>query len=35
MAQHKEHWLERNWAFLVIAFGAILVAAIDSWMPKT
>ncbi len=35
MSHPKEHWLERNWYWLVIGFGAILVVAIDTWMPKT
>ena len=28
-----ESWLERNWFWLVIAFGGTLVAAIDAWHP--
>jgi len=32
-AGHKEHWLERNWSWLVIAFGALFVAIIDNFHP--
>jgi len=30
---HSEHWVERNWSWLVIAFGALLVIAIDMFAP--
>jgi hypothetical protein len=26
-------WMDRNWFWLVISFGAICVAAIDFWHP--
>jgi hypothetical protein len=32
-ANSSGSWLERNWFWLVISFGAICVAAIDFWHP--
>jgi hypothetical protein len=29
----REHWLERNWSWLVILFGLILVISIDLFFP--
>ena len=29
----KEYWLERNWSWLVIGFGAVFIAWLDSWKP--
>lgn len=29
----REHWLERNWYFLVILFGLLLVLSIDLFFP--
>jgi hypothetical protein len=26
-------WMDRNWFWLVISFGAVCVAAIDFWHP--
>jgi len=28
-----EHWVERKWSWLVIAFGIIFVACIDFFAP--
>ena len=30
---NKEHWIERNWSWLVIAFGVIFVMCIDNFAP--
>jgi hypothetical protein len=30
---HREHWLERNWSWLVILFGLIFIACIDLFFP--
>ena len=30
---NKEYWLERNWSWLVIGFGAVFIAWLDSWKP--
>ena len=30
---HKQPWLERNWSWLVIAYGVLFVACIDLFMP--
>jgi len=30
---HKVSWVERNWSWLVIAFGLILVVCIDVCAP--
>jgi hypothetical protein len=32
-APHGDNWLERNWSWLVIAFGVIFVACIDLLHP--
>ena len=34
MSHKKEHWLERNWSWLVIAYGVAFILCIDHWMPK-
>jgi hypothetical protein len=34
MSEHKrEPWVERNWYWLVILFGVIFVALIDTFAP--
>ncbi len=30
---HSEPWVERNWSWLVIAFGVAFVVWIDTFMP--
>jgi hypothetical protein len=37
MSEHKnsESFLERNWSWLLIAFGLILVISINSFHPIT
>ena len=30
---HTEPWVERNWSWLVIAFGIAFVLCIDNFMP--
>jgi hypothetical protein len=32
-APHKDHWLEYNWSWLVIAFGLLFVACLDFFAP--
>ncbi len=32
-SEHKEFWLERNWYWLVIAFGVSFVMCIDFFAP--
>jgi hypothetical protein len=32
-SHQREHWLERNWSWLVILFGLILVISIDLFFP--
>ena len=31
---NKEHWLERNWGFLVIGFGLVCLYFLDTFAPK-
>ena len=31
---HKDHWLERNWYWLVVLFGLICVYFLDNFRPQ-